>query len=353
MNPRRLLLGVLRLGETRQVKLTITNSGQGVLQGKIVVSDGDKWLKIINGSDESRCSIHAGHDEVIQLHVQTTGLTPQTYSGKLTVITNGGVTEVPVRLDLDGSTLYPRAVSGASTPREMAEKMRAHPKAAVPLLVNGEVARWFASNGWAYPVAGSPAPGVAAVQQFFECMGLSKPPPLQLSNREFSFLVVPPELQRGQVTLRTTAKKWVYAQADSNKPWLRVTTPSAGGPQQAQFAFEVDSSLMADNQIHEGTVQLIANAGQKLSVRVLVDVRRPQQPFTRRLLRPFFVVTLVFLLLRYFWCRRWICCRSTFLGPMKIRISRSSCSRRGGSAVSSASSWSPRGAAAGPITFAA
>jgi hypothetical protein len=300
LNPRRLMLGVLRLGETRQVKLTITNSGQGVLQGKIVVTGGEKWLKIINGSDESRCSLRTSHDQIIQLRVQTAGLTPQTYSAKLTVITNGGVTEVPVRLDLNAVPFTQGPFKGAATPREMAEKMRAHPKAAAPLLVSGEVARWFASNGWVYPVAGPPAPGVAAVQQFFECMGLSKPPPLQLSEREFSFLVVPPELQHGQVTLRTTAKKWVYAQADSNKPWLRVTTPSAGGPQQAQFAFEVDSSLMEDNQIHEGTVQLIANAGQKLSVRVVVDVRRPQEPFTRRLLRPFFVVTMLFLLLRLF-----------------------------------------------------
>src|SRR5262249_1400280 len=110
--------------------------------------------------------------------------------------------------------------------------------------------------------------------------------------------VVPPQSQRGQVTLRTTAKKWVYAQADSDRPWLRVTTPSAGGPQQAQFGFEVDSSLMEENKVHEGTVQLIANAGPKLSVRVVVDVRRPRESLKRRLLRPVFVVTFLFLLFR-------------------------------------------------------
>src|SRR5207244_7082734 len=110
--------------------------------------------------------------------------------------------------------------------------------------------------------------------------------------------VVPPQSQRGQVTLRTTARKWVYAQADSDKPWLRVTTPSAGGPQQAQFSFEVDSSLMEGNRVHEGTVQLIANAGQKLSVRVVVDVRQPREHLARRLLRPLFVVTLLFLMFR-------------------------------------------------------
>ena len=265
------MLGVLRIGETRQVKITLTNSGQGVLQGKLTVSGGE-WLKI-EGGDGAQCAIKTSRDQVVTLRVQTVGLVPHTYSARLTVITNGGIAEVPVRLDLTAVPFFQGPFKGASTPREMAERMRKHPKAAAPLLENGEVARWFTTNGWAYPVAGPPAPGVAAVQQFFECMGLSKPPPLQLSEREFSYRVEPPEVQRGQVTLRTTAKKWVYAQADSDKPWLRVTTPVAGGPQQARFAFEVDSSLMEENQVHEGTVQLIANAGQKLSVRVVVDVR--------------------------------------------------------------------------------
>jgi hypothetical protein len=298
LSPRRLMLGVLRVGETRQVKLTLTNSGQGVLQGKVAIGEGAAWLKIADAGDETQAPIKTGRDQVIQLRVQTAGLVPQTYSGKLTVITNGGIAEVPVRLDVTAVPFAQGPLKGAASPREMAEKMRKHPKAAAPLLVNGEVARWFASNGWAYPVAGPPAPGVAAVQQFFECMGLSKPPPLQLSEQLFNFRVVPPQSQRGQITLRTTAKKWVYAQADSDRPWLRVTTPSAGGPQQAQFGFEVDSSLMEADKVHEGTVQLIANAGQKLSVRVVVDVRRPRESLKRRLLRPVFVVTFLFLLFR-------------------------------------------------------
>jgi hypothetical protein len=298
LSPRRLAVGVLRVGESRQLKLTLTNSGQGVLQGKIAVGEGAAWLKIADGPDATSCPVKAAHDQVVQLRVQTAGLVPQTYSGKLTVITNGGIAEVPVRLDVTAVPFAQGPLKGAASPREMAEKMRKHPKAAAPLLISGEIARWFASNGWAYPVAGPPAPGVAAVQQFFECMGLSKPPPLQLSEQLFNFRVVPPQSQRGQVTLRTTAKKWVYAQADSDRPWLRVTTPSAGGPQQAQFAFEVDSSLMEEDKVHEGTVQLIANAGQKLSVRVVVDVRRPRESLKRRLLRPLVVVTFLFLLFR-------------------------------------------------------
>src|SRR5256885_8016671 len=40
------------------------------------------------------------------------------------------------------------------------------------LLESGEIGRWFETNGWNYPVRGTPAKGVAGVQQFFEQMGL-------------------------------------------------------------------------------------------------------------------------------------------------------------------------------------
>ena len=147
-------------------------------------------------------------------------------------------------------------------------------------------------------MSGPPARGVAAVQQFFEGMGLSKPPPLQLSEQELHFLCTPPEVVQARVTLRTNSKKWVYAQADSDKPWLRVTTPSVSGPQQTQIAFEIDSTLLDAGGPHLGTVHILANAGQKLAVRVQVNCNRPQEPFTRRLLRPFFVGALLALLLR-------------------------------------------------------
>ena len=146
--------------------------------------------------------------------------------------------------------------------------MRKNPKPAVALLESGEVERWFQANGWTYPARGPIAKGVAAVQQFFEGMGLSKPPQLQLSETEARYSCRYPEVARGQVTLRTTAKKWVYAHADSEASWLRVTTPSVSGPQQAVIQYEVDTSQLESGGLHEGVVKLVANAGQKLNLRV-------------------------------------------------------------------------------------
>ena len=85
-----------------------------------------------------------------------------------------------------------------------------------------------------------------------------------------------PEVARGQVTLRTPAKKWVYAQASGDKPWLRVTTPNVSGPQQSTISFEVDSAQIGDGPAHDALLQISANAGQRFQVRVHVEVRRPR-----------------------------------------------------------------------------
>jgi hypothetical protein len=299
LNPRRLMLGGVRPGEQRRMALTVLNQGKGLLQGKVTVSEGGQWLKIAEDDNPTECVLKTARAQQVQLHVDARGLTaPQTYSGKLTVITNGGIAEVAVRLDVTSAPFAQAPFQGAASPRQLAERMRVNPKQAVPLLENGDIAQWFKINGWAYPVSGSTARGVAAVQQFFECMGLSKPPPLQLSEQEFQFDCTPPDLVQAKVTLRTNSKKWVYAQADSDKPWLRVTTPVVSGPQQTQIAFEVDSSLLDAGALHLGTVQITANAGQKLAVRVQVTCHRPHEPFTRRLLRPFFIGALLALMLR-------------------------------------------------------
>ena len=65
---------------------------------------------------------------------------------------------------------------GAVTPRQIAEKAKANPKEAAPYFENGDVAKWYASNGWAYPVQGPIMPGMGSIQQFFEALGVAKPP---------------------------------------------------------------------------------------------------------------------------------------------------------------------------------
>jgi hypothetical protein len=300
LQPRRMMLGTVRAGESRQVPLIINNQGQGMLHGTLSVVEGGEWLRIgSSGGNNGQCALKTAREQQVLVQVDTRGLAAaQTYGGRLQVITNGGVVEVPVRLDLTAQPFARAPFQGARTPRELAELMKAQPKAAVPLLESGEVSRWFATNHWHYPVAGTPAKGVAGVQQFFEALGLSKPPILQLSQTEVRSTCNYPDTVQGQVILSTAAKKWVYANVTSDVAWLRVLTPAVTGPQQAVIAYAIDSQQIGSRQPVEGTLQIRANGGQTLTLRVRAQVQGLPTPSAGRFLRPLVACALACLLLR-------------------------------------------------------
>ncbi|HEV3262953.1 MAG TPA: zinc ribbon domain-containing protein [Gemmataceae bacterium] len=299
LSPRRLALGAMRAGEEREVELTVSNQGKGLLHGTVTVAMGGRWLGLPGSNSEGPLTLKTTREQKIALHVDTRHLAAaQSYLAKLTVITNGGIVEVPVSLDVAVVPFASPPFQGASHPRALAERMRADPKAAWPLLENGAVAGWFAANGWTYPAQGPVARGVAAVQQFFEAMGLASPPAVVLSDAQLHFTCVYPETVNGRVALRTPSRKWVYAQVHSSVPWLRVAEPRVSGPQQAAVEFDIDSSLLEPGQTHHGRLHLVANGGNEHDVQVVVDVRRPQVHFMRRLWHPFLVGAMAALLTR-------------------------------------------------------
>jgi hypothetical protein len=302
LHPRRLNIGSLRVGESRQIQLTIQNEGKGLLHGNVAVAEGTAWLSVGLEKTNGECAIKTRSEQVVVLRIDTRALSaPQKYSGKLTVITNGGIVEVPIRLDVVVQPFEQGAFHDVSTPREMAERMRSQPKQAVPLLESGEIAAWFASNGWSFPVSGPIAKGIAGVQQFFEGMGLSKPPTVRLAETNLQLFCNAGETVSGQFTLRTEARKWVYANASADVPWIRFRTPSATGPQQATMSFEAASRGLRADQAHLGTIRVVANAGQELQLPVRLGVlpAEPAEPVPRtRRLNPILVGATAAILIR-------------------------------------------------------
>ncbi len=275
INPRRLQFGHLLAGEQRQIQLFITNQGQGILQGTLTVTEGNAWLKL-EGANPKQCAIATPREQQLAILVDTRHLPAGgTFGAKLTVITNGGVVEVMARMDLVAHPFAKQPFQGARTPREMAERMRKFPKPAVPMLENGEISQWFTDNGWNFPVQGTKAKGVAGVQQFFETMGLSKPPVVELARTEMRVSCSYYETVRSQLALQTTAKKWVYGEVVSDSSWLRVLTPQVGGPQQATIAFEIDPRQAASGAAQPlgGNLRVTANGGKVLTLKVTADVR--------------------------------------------------------------------------------
>src|SRR5262249_23062002 len=73
LSPRRLVLGTVFAGETRQVPLTVTNQGQGMLQGTLTVAEGGEWLRV-HGSANGQCSVQTPREQQVLLQVDTRGL---------------------------------------------------------------------------------------------------------------------------------------------------------------------------------------------------------------------------------------------------------------------------------------
>lgn len=275
LNPHKLILGTLAVGETRQAQLVVQNIGTGLLHGTLTIVDGGSWLRF-TGGNLSTVPLKVEKEQTVTFSVDTAGLpAPMKCAARLTVITNGGIVEVPVRLDLTPLPFMEAPYVGALTPRDLAVKIRDNPKAAIPMFESGAILRWFAVNSWGYPVVGETAPGMAAVQQFFEALGLAKPPRVQLEETAANFRCEPGELASGRASLSTADRKWIYANARCDSSWLRVITPAVSGAQKAAIDFEVSTRALQLGQVHEATVEIVANAGQRLALTVRLEVRAP------------------------------------------------------------------------------
>jgi hypothetical protein len=277
LNPRRLQIGPLRVGDQQAIPITLKNEGTGQLQGKLQVADGEKWLVL------EQETIRTPREQVIRLHVNTRELTVgQNYIGKLIAVTNGGAAELPVKLELQARPFALAPYKGATSPHDLARKMRDNPKPAVELITNGEIAMWFASNGWTYPIVGQPAPGLACVQQYFEELGLAKAPEIRISHERIEQTIQAPECPVVPIVLTSVGRKLVYARAETNMPWLKINNPHVSGQASANLELEIDTSLMDPDKLHIGAVKLIANANQTFIVPVRVTVQPKPGWFTPR-----------------------------------------------------------------------
>jgi hypothetical protein len=181
-----------------------------------------------------------------------------------------------VRLDVRVVPLATPPFGGVASPEELATRMRDLPKAGARLLEGGAIAAWFATNGWPYPVPGKTACGIAAVQQFFEHLGLSKPPPLWLTDAPGLIRGAADSTAVGEITLGTDAGKWVYAEISSAQSWLRVVTSQVSGPGRATIRFTVNPGQIPNDVDAVTTLNVVGNGGQTLSTRI--TVRRTDPP---------------------------------------------------------------------------
>ena len=192
------------------------------------------WLTLGEGKGVAEKIFQCTHEEKFTVHVKGAKLRANNkpIEGKLVIDSNGGEpVTVIVRCTVPVKP-YPGSgpLAGARTPRQVAEKAKANPKGAALLFEKGEVAHWYKSNGWTYPVQGPTAAGVGAVQQFFEALGLTPPPKVEISHRSVALNGnVGDQNIRHVLEIKTEEKRPVYAHGASNQPWIEVSRAKLNG----------------------------------------------------------------------------------------------------------------------------
>jgi hypothetical protein len=281
VEPLQVNLGRLAVGKDSRWVLLLENQGMRLLSGS-VASD-CLWLSLGDAVGSPRKVFQFGQSTIIPVHVRGKELRAgaKALVGRLTVESNGGNTEVVVTADVPVKPFPDGALAGAISPRQVAERARAHPKAAAALFENGAVVRWYQDNGWIYPVEGPSASGLGAVQQFFEALGLTKPPKVELRESAIQFSGKVGEEFRRTLEATTPENRPIFAHAVSDQPWLKVNRVILDGRTAAIRLSAVAPERPGETLHARLTVK--ANGNQRFVVPVTLAVAgtpRPIEPMT-------------------------------------------------------------------------
>lgn len=264
-------LGSIRIGEEKRFEIRIRNKGRRLLSGT-VVSD-SPWLTLGDAAGTMHKLIQCSRSTTLTVTVRGQYLraSPKPLEGLLVLETSGGNRTVSVRVQVPVQPFAEGCLAGAATPRQLAEKSKKSLKEAAAYFESGAVARWYAVNGWTYPVQGSLATGLGAVQQFFEALGLAKPPRLEVSQTALRIEGRAGEQQQYDLCVFTKENRPVFAQASSDSPWLKIG-PIKAKANVATIPLELEVPAASAGQVLEARVHITANGNQRFDIPVSLVV---------------------------------------------------------------------------------
>jgi hypothetical protein len=223
VSPASVNLGQVVPGKDVLIELTLHNEGMGLLSGSVVSLTDWLFLGQPNAPDSKKL-FQFLHETTIPFHIPAKRLraSSRPFEGQLLVETQGSQVAVPVTFSVPIRPFPDGVLASDTHTAEIAEKAKEKPTEAGEAFASGAVQRWYAVNGWDYPVREAPASGVAAVQQFFEALGLTKPPKVVVNRRELFLSGRPGEQVAATVQLCTEEKKPVWVAVTSNADWLDI-----------------------------------------------------------------------------------------------------------------------------------
>jgi hypothetical protein len=265
-------LGELQVGQDRELELHLCNKGMRLLYGA-VVCDNCVWLTVGEVAGASQKLFQFTHELDIPVHIRGKYVRagPRPLEGRLLVESNGGTSTVVVRADVPVKPFAEGILAGARSPRQLAEKAKMSPKEAAPLFEKGAVTRWYEDNGWTYPVQGPVASDMGAVQQFFEALGLTRPPRVEIAQQAIALQGnVGIQLQE-VIEIKTTERRPVYAHAASDQPWLEVGPARLHG-RHATIPLLVPAVPDREGETLQAKVTIIANGNQRFTIPVMLGI---------------------------------------------------------------------------------
>jgi hypothetical protein len=271
-------LGQLEVGDDRELELHLTNQGMRLLYGSVTCVD-CIWLAVGEGAGSPHKLFQFGGGLVIPVHVRGKHLRAEnkTLEGRLLVETNAGTVTVIVRAEVPVKPFPEGIFAGARTPRQIADKAKTHLKVnlketAAPF-ENGAVARWYQDNGWMYPVQGPVAEGAAAVQQFFDALGLSRPPRVEINAGAVTLHGNVGVQLRHVLEIKSQERRPIYAYGTSDQPWLEVGRGRLDGRTATLgLPLVVPSVPDYEGETLTARVTVIANGNQRFTVPVTLEV---------------------------------------------------------------------------------
>jgi hypothetical protein len=266
-------LGVLPVGSDRNFVLRLDNQGMRLLYGSVTCAGNNVWLSLGDGPATAEKHFQFTHELALPVRVRGDRLraSNKPVEARLLVESNGGTVEVVVRAEVPVKPFPAGVFQGARSPRQVAEKAKANPKEAALLFEKGEVAAWYKANGWTYPVQGPVSSGIAAVQQFFEALGLTQPPKVQISEKSIVLQGNVGEPLRYSLEVKSDEKRPVYAHATSNQPWLEVSRAKLNG-NVAKLSLAVPAVPDRPGETLTARVVVQSNGNQRFVVPVTLEV---------------------------------------------------------------------------------
>ena len=281
--PLEVSLGTLPIGQDREFQVRLENQGQRLVYGSITVDD-CLWLTLGDAVGAHEKLFQFSHETVLPVHVRGKQLRAGTkpLEGRLLIESNGGSTTVLVRVVVPVKPYPDGPLAGATTPREVAQKAKAavdksrggnkkEANEVAALFEKGKVADWYKSNGWTYPVQGPSASGLGAVQQFFEALGLTPPPKVEISERSVALQGVAGDPLRHTLEVSTPEKRPVYAHGVSDSPWLEIGRAKLNG-RTAIIPLVVPSVPDRPGETLTAQVTVTSNGQQKFVVPVTLAI---------------------------------------------------------------------------------